>query len=316
MLNRRFLRIKVLQALYAFFQSDRTEITAGEKEMLKSINKIFDLYLYMLVLITDVSEHARRNIEQNKEKRLPTDEDLNPNTKFIDNRVIAQIENNFEFKKQIDARKISWQVEWDNVRKLWRRIREGEEYRAYMDSPTSSFEEDKNFVLTIFRNYIGVDDVMHAFLEDRSIYWADDLTLVALNIIKTIQNTKEDMPQHGRVLSPLFKDKEDDLMFVKELFRKTISFNDSYSELIAEKTRNWEVDRIALIDVILMKMALCEFEHFSSIPVKVSLNEYIELAKNYSTTKSKVFINGVLDKLVMDLKNNGRVVKRGRGLIE
>jgi len=316
MLNRRYLRVKVLQALYAFFQTEGADLPRGEKEMLKSIEKIYDLYLYMLLLVIDVWGAGQKQIEQNKEKRLPSEEDLNPNTRFVDNRVIRILADNHELLKVFDQKKLTWHPEFENVRKLFRSIRDSDEYERYMGQPDSSFEIDRNFVVDIFRKYIGQFELAHHYLEEKSIYWADDLGLVALQIIKSLQAVKPTDNINSSLLPDLYKDRNEDVQFVKDLFRKTIIHSDEYGALISGHTKNWDMERIAKLDVILMKMAVCEFSQFSSIPVKVSLNEYIELSKSYSTPKSKVFINGVLDKLVAQMKRSGDIVKRGRGLIE
>tara|TARA_Y100000768_G_scaffold363152_1_gene322559 strand:+ start:121 stop:1077 length:957 start_codon:yes stop_codon:yes gene_type:complete len=314
-LNRRYLRVKVFQAIYAYSQSNN-DLIVGEKNMLKSINEIYDLFLYEVQLILDVVEMARRNIEQNREKRLPTPEDLNPNMKFVENQVISMLENNEVFTREVEKRKISWGIESDNVKKLWRAIRECDEYLNYMNNPERSFKEDKELIVKLYKNYIVGFEALHHFLEDRSIYWMDDLTVVSINVAKTINHMKYSEDTTRNLLPSLFKDREDDVQFVKELYRKTILNDEELSQHIEEKTKNWEVDRIVRLDVILMKMALAEFLYFKTIPVKVSMNEYIELAKSYSTPNSKNFINGILDKLVADLKSKGIIQKVGRGLIE
>jgi len=315
MLNRRYLRVKVLQALYAF-ESSNTDLDVGEKNMLKSINDIRDLYYYMLELVSNVVEMARRNMEQNKEKQLPTEEDLNPNLKFIENKIVAILEENVEFQRQVEARKISWAVESDNVKKLWRMIRDSEEYAEHMADSATGFQQDKEFLIKIFKQFIAEFEILHEYLEDRSIYWHDDLELVCINVVKTLNQLKQDTSPDRSILLDLYKDKEDDIKFVKDLYRRTILNHETLSELIDANTANWELERIAKLDVILMKMALCEMLYFSSIPVKVTLNEYVELAKNYSTPNSRMFVNGVLDKLAIQLKDEGKLVKTGRGLIE
>ena len=314
-LNRRYLRVKAFQALYAH-QASNNDLVIAEKNMLKSVNDIYDLYLYMLLLIVDVKHMALRNVEQNKEKRLPTDEDLSPNLKFVENEVINLLEDNIEFKSYIEKKKISWAIESDNVKKLWRKIKSSQEYIEYMEDENRSFQQDKEFVITIFKNYIAEFEVLHAYLEDRSIYWYDDLSLVCINIVKMINHIKAKANEHSTILLPLFKDKEDDIKFVKEVFRKVIMHEDDLNVHIEEHTKNWEVERIARLDVLLMKMALTELLYFPTIPVKVTLNEYIELAKNYSTPNSRVFINGVLDNMANSLRSDGKMNKTGRGLIE
>ncbi|MEM9023000.1 MAG: transcription antitermination factor NusB [Bacteroidota bacterium] len=315
MLNRRYLRVKVFQALYAFFQTEDADLLRGEKEMFKSIDRIYDLYLYWLWLVVEVVDAGRKSLESAREKRLPTEADLNPNTRFVDNRLVHAIESNTEFRKMVDRRKVSWHSEYENVRKLFRKIRDTEAFERYMHSEEGDFEQDREFILSMFNSHIGTFEIFHHYLEEKSIYWYDDLALAAATAIKTMQHIRPNANETSKWMPALYKDAEDDRSFVKELFRKTIRNSEDYAALISQKTQNWEVERIALLDVILMKMALCEFEHFSTIPVKVSLNEYIELAKSYSTPKSKVFINGILDKLLIDMKADGRIRKTGRGLI-
>ena len=321
MLNRRYLRVKVMQALYAFFatgSNDPDDINRGEKELMRSIDKIYNLYLYMLLLLCEVSEAAQAALDLRKEKRLPTEEDLNPNVRFAQNGVVREILANRNFRKQIDMRKISWaqEKERDLVKQVLRLVQESDEYTEFMKKRSGSFEDDKKFWQKIHRSYIADFDLLHAHLEEESVYWYDDIVLVNITVGKTLQYLRKGSPDDPRMLIRLFKDKEEDVEFVKQLFRKTIDNNTRYQEIISAKTRNWEVDRIAVMDVMLMKMALCELEKFASIPVKVSLNEYIELSKNYSTPKSKVFINGVLDKLVGDMRADGMIKKSGRGLME
>lgn len=313
-LSRRYLRVKVLQALYAY-QSSNRDLATAEKNMFKSVEDIADLYLYMLLLVCDVTEMARREIERNKEKKLPTKEDLNPNLKFVENKYLLFIENNIQFKKEVDRKKISWAIESDNVKKLWKQIKESKEYAKYMTNPQRSFAEDKNFAASIFRNYIAVFEVLHEFLEDRSIYWYNDLSVVCQQVLKNIQQSAENDNEHTHIVPPLYKDPESDIPFIKDLLAKVVLREDELSSLIDEYTANWELDRIAKLDVILMKMALCELMYFPSIPIKVTLNEYIDIAKDFSTPNSHVFINGVLDKISEKLKKENKIVKTGRGLL-
>ena len=313
-LNRRYLRIKVFQAIYAYSQSNN-DLLVGEKNMLKSINDIYDLFLYQLCLITEITEMARRNLAQNREKRLPTEEDLNPNTKFVNNKLIEMLDNNKPFQKELEKRKINWAIESDNVKKLWKKIRSSDEYLNYMQAEGQSFKADKELIIKLYKTYIAEFESLHHFLEDRSIYWMDDLSVVAMNVIMLFNNLKYTEDQERNLLPSLYKDPEDDAKFVKELYRKTILNHDELSKRIEKRTQNWDVDRIVRLDVILMKMALAELLYFKTIPVKVTLNEYIELAKLYSTPNSKNFINGILDKLVADLKSSGEMMKTGRGLI-
>lgn len=314
MLNRRHLRIKVMQALYAYFQSHNHEVAIGEKELLKSINKLYDLYIYILLLVMEVFEFAEHRMEENKLKRLPTQEDLNPNTRFVDNTVAKMLMDSPYLKREIEARKLSWADEKELIRKIFRDIREDEHYEDYMNAPSTDFEKDKQMVIRVFKHHIAGHEHLHFLYEEHSIFWASDLDVVNTAVLKTLQGLKEGDDLNW--LLPLYKDVEDDRKFVIDLYRKTIVHSEEYSQLIETKTKNWEMDRIAVLDILLMKMAVSELLNFSSIPTKVTLNEYIEISKDFSTPKSKIFINGILDQLLADFKRENKLDKAGRGLME
>lgn len=315
MVNRRYLRIKVFQALYAYIQTENADKDKIEQDVFKSINKLYDLYLYMLRLILELHGVAEEIIEQNRQKRLPTPEDLNPNLKFVENEVFRIFKENEILKRLLDKGKINWKDQHDTLRKTFKAFREDEVYQQYMANPSRSLKEDKELVTYLFNEYLALNDVVHTVLEEKDIYWQDDMAAAAVTVGKTIAHLQEGDGVHSNILPDLYKDKADDQVFVKELFRKALLFRDEYETMIAAKAQNWETDRIAFLDMLLMQMALTEFEHFATVPVKVTLNEYIELAKMYSTPKSKMFINGVLDKLLAEMKDKGRIQKRGRGLV-
>lgn len=310
------MRIKVFQAVYAFYRTGEPDAQKFERELFESINRLNQLYLYLVQLMMDMQDVAAEIIEQNKQKRLPSHEDLNPNMRFVNNRVFSKLKENVMLKKILERAKISWDEEHDDLRRIFKNFKNEDAYRLYMAREDDSLEIDKGILVTLFTEHLGVNEILHSALEEKDIYWQDDLPVAALTLIKTIQALPDFDTTNTSILADLYKNKEEDQSFVKELIRKTIQFGADYEELIATKAENWETERIALLDMILMKMALTELEHFSTVPVKVTLNEYIELAKVYSTPKSKVFINGVLDKLVADFKREGRINKRGRGLIE
>ena len=311
MLNRRFLRIKTMQALYSYFQQDAGELVASEKELFKSLDKIYDLYIYILVLLTDMHHTAHLVMEENKNKRLPSKEDLDPNLRFIQNRFLIALSESGQLRKEVANRKISWQNDFDLVRKLYSELKQSELFKEYMELPTNSVKEDKQFLISVVTDFLYNHDLLNHVFEEKNMHWADD-TFGAFSMVnKTIEGFSTDVN-----LIPLYKDKEDDMQFVSNLFRKTIAGDKEYDEMIGAKTKNWELERIASMDVLLMKMALAEFMHVSNVPVKVSLNEYIDISKEYSTPNSKTFINGVLDKLIVDLKNDHKIQKTGRGLME
>jgi len=316
MLNRRHLRIKVLQILYAYFQTEDRDAYRSEKELWRSIEKMYDLYLYYLLTFGEQVAFAEKRIEERQNKVRPTQEDLNPNRKFADNKIFRELMNNSDLKKQAEFFKINWVggLENDLMKKLFLQISETELYQDYLNNGLNSFEDDKQFALNLFKTEIANFELLHDFFENKSIYWMDDIDLVCSMVLKTIKQIPESGEKEMPVLT-LFKDEEDERRFTEVLFRQTISDDQKNDELIQKLTENWELERIAKMDIILIKMALTELTALTSVPKKVTLNEYIEISKFYSTPKSQVFINGILDKAVELLDKDGKLKKTGRGLI-
>ena len=315
MLNRRYLRIKIMQALYAFFQSDNKDLPKGEKDMFTGIDKIYDLYIYQLAFLVELHHVAVILSTEAKNKRLPTSNDLNPNLKFIENKFILQLSENIYLKREMNNRRISWNNEFELVKKIFNNIKSSEEYDKYMNISDDSYKTHLDFALEIFKEYMADFELLNHFYEEKNLHWGDDIYLVNPMIVKTIESFKETSNPDFTLL-PLYKDKEEDEQFVKDLFRQTVIQEEETKKLIADKTKNWEVERIAMMDVLLMQMAITEILYFTNIPVKVTLNEFIEISKIYSTPKSKIFINGILDKLLVDFKAGNKFNKIGRGLME
>ena len=316
MLNRRHLRIKVLQILYAYFQTEDRDIHRSEDELKRSIAKMYDLYLYFLLVFEEIQAFAEKRIDERRLKVRPTNDDLNPNRKFVDNKIFQHFKLNADLKRQSELNKINWvgAVENDLMKKLFLHIVESEIYQDYMASETHSFEDDKQFVLSLFKTEIANFELLHDYFENKSIYWLDDIDLICSMVLKTIKLVDEKIDVNAPVLA-LHKDEKDEVSFTEILFRNTIKDNERNDKLINDLTQNWELERIAKMDIIMLKMALTEFTAMSAIPKKVTLNEYIEISKFYSTPKSQVFINGILDKAVDLLDKDGKVKKTGRGLI-
>jgi transcription antitermination protein NusB len=320
MLSRRLLRIKVLQALYAHFISDNDRVDNGERQLFVSIDKLYDLFIHQLSLLAEITDFERQRMEEAKSKFLPTAEELNPNTRFTDNRFIAQIVKNRDYNRLVELLKISWADDDELIRKLNNQIRESKEYAKYLAMEEDSYETDKNFIIKIFVKFICQSELLKSIYEEKSIYWANDFETVSVLIQKTIKDFRESWDEF-KPLPTIFDnngidDSKEDKEFVKQLYRKTIIHSADFEEIIAHKAENWEYERIAQMDIILLKMAITELTEFPSIPVKVTLNEYIELSKSYSTPKSKVFINGILDNLISEFKESNRIRKTGRGLME
>lgn len=318
MLSRRFLRIKVLQAVYAFFQSKNDDLGSGEKQLLLGINKLYEQYIHILSFLIEIFDFAEVRQEEVKKKYFPTKEDLDPNTRFTDNTFIAQLRDNKDFRRKVDVYKINWSEEVEYVRKIYNAIRQGDQYKQYMSSPESSYKADKKMVEDILQVYISESESLESYFEDRNIFWASDYFIAIWMALKTVKMFKkewsESKPLPGVFQTSAEEDNED-RAFVIDLFRKTIIHNAPFEQMIKERATNWEIDRIAAMDKMILKMAIAELTEFSSIPIKVSLNEYIDIAKIFSTHKSRVFINGILDKLINDLEKENKIKKSGRGLM-
>jgi len=314
MLNRRHLRIKVLQALYAYFQSNEDNFRRTENELMQAVERIQDLYLYLLLSFSELKSIAENRIEENTKKIRPTEEDLNPNTKFIDNKIFLLLEENKELRRLSEECKVNWvgDEHQEMFRKMFLTIKDSEIYFEYMNNDSKTFEDDKAFALELFKVEIANSELLYNFFEEKSIHWIDDIDLACSMVLKTLKSVNE-----GEVIEllPLYKVDDDEQDFIRDLLRKTISMDKENEALIDELTKNWELDRIAKMDVILMKMAITELQIFNNIPTKVTLNEYIEISKFYSTPKSNGFINGILDKAIDRLQAEKKIVKIGRGLM-
>jgi N utilization substance protein B len=315
MLNRRHLRIKVLQTLYAYFQSDEENYRRTENEMMDNIDRIFDLYLLLLLSFGELKEIESRRLEDLKSKMRPTSTDLKPNLKFIENKVFELIDANGPLRRASEENKVNWlgDEHQEMFRKVMAQIRESETYFAYMSQEESNFESDMEFTCALFRAEIANSPLIYNFFEEKSIQWVDDIDLACSMVLKTIKTFSVEGKNE---ILPLYKDPEDEKEFVRILLRKTIDKDQENLALIEDLTKNWDVDRIAKMDIILMKMAITELQEFNNIPKKVTLNEYIEISKYYSTPKSNGFINGILDKAVDRLEKENKISKIGRGLME
>ena len=312
MVNRRHIRIKVMQSVYAVLRSRSDDLKKEEKFLLFNIHKSKELYVLQLMLLLEIRDLAGEHIEIRKKKYLATEEDRNPNMKFIENRVLKRIEESEEIREFRQSRKLDlWKDNREYVRILLDEMTQSDAYAEYMGSGTDSFEEDRDFIAYLFKEIVAPNEKLFDFYESINLGWVDDYPLVNTMILKTFKQMKKN---HSFDLTELSV-KEDDEEFLLDLFRKTLLHQDEFTEEIDAKTPNWDTERIADVDMILIKMALTEFLYFPSIPTKVTINEYIEIAKDYSTAKSSYFINGVLDKLLKEYNKSGKLKKMGRGLL-
>lgn len=314
MLNRRYLRIKVYHALYAYWQSDDVSVTRVEKEMVGSIERMTGLYLSLLQVFAQLRHVALLRIEDKRKKHLPTEEDLEPNLRFVEHPILKAIAESERLLTECDKRRVSWVGHSDLFVKMLREVQADEAFQAFLNDKEASFKKDLGFFITLFTRHIANNEDIQDLFETRSIHWMEDLDLAASMVKRTLELIREDAIELS--LEDLGRDSEEDVEFARKLYRKSIEYGVEHEAAIAERASNWESDRIALSDMILMKMALAEARYFEQIPVKVTLNEYIEIAKAYSTPKSKNFINGVLDKLFAEMRADERIRKVGRGLLE
>ncbi|MCE2615872.1 MAG: transcription antitermination factor NusB [Phocaeicola sp.] len=307
MINRVLIRIKIVQIIYAFYQNGGKNLETAEKELFFSISKAYDLYNYLLMLMVEVTNYAANKLTKSKRKLAPSPEDENPNTKFVDNRFIAQLEVNEQLLYFKGNQKKTWDNEPEYIKGLFQKIVSSDIYKAYMEQETSTYADDREFWRKIYKTIIMTDLDLDNVLEDQSLYWNGDKEIVDTFVLKTIKFFDEKNGAKQELL-PEFKDDEDK-EYASLLFRRSILNGDYYRHLISEGTRNWELKRVALIDTLIMQIALAEILTFPNIPVNVSLNEYVDLAKAYSTPKSGGFINGTLDGIVKMLRSQKKLLK-------
>jgi len=301
-----------MQALYAYFRDEKADIKVAEKNLFTSIDKSYELFLYILGFLNNIQYAARISVEEARVKRLPTAADLNPNLKFVNNLFLTTLNDNKHINADWTNYKVSWQNDQDLVRKVFNEIKNSDIFKEYMKSDQHSFAEDKKFIQTILESFLYEHELFNFWFDEKNIYWNDDYYygFFFLNKwLETVTETKMPAPQ-------LYRDKEGDEKFIADVFVKTILHSAEFDTIIAEHTKNWELDRIASLDVLLMKMALTEIMYLPNVPIKVSMNEYIDITKEYSTPQSGGFINGILDKIVLDLKKDNKIQKTGRGLLE
>ncbi|WP_374400040.1 transcription antitermination factor NusB [Flavobacterium sp.] len=313
MLNRRHIRVKVMQSIYAMHQHQSDNLDKEEKFLFQSIENTQNLYLLLLSALIEIKKKEEEYIDLASKKHLATKEERNPNLKFINNKVLVLLSESEALETALDDHNINnWKLNDDIILGLIDTIKESELYQNYMQKPVGSFDDDKNFIVDLYTEVIAPSDRLYDYLEDFKLTWVDDLPGINTLIVKQIKQLKGE--NDTLIVPKVYKD-EDDKDFVKNLFRKTVLNEVELSKEYIDKTPNWDVERIAEIDTIILKMAICELLKFPSIPTKVTINEYLEIAKEYSTPKSSIFINGILDNLVKEFTQDGKLKKSGRGLL-
>ena len=316
MLNRRFLRVKALQSIYAYHQSESSNLPQAEKLLLAGVDDLYKLFVYQLSFWVEIKRFAERRIEENKQKHFPTEEDLNPNMKFVSNRILVALDDNKHLMKLEEQYKIDWtDSREDFIRKMFVKLTETPEYQEYMSNGKDSFSDDKRFLCTVIETYMPENGLLYDYYSDRDLSFTSDYQLAIYLLWKFISELPANFDASS-MLPPVYKSEEEDREFVTKLFEKTILHADEYMEMVKDNISNWDYERLALMDKILIFMAMTEFCEFHSIPVKVTINEYIEISKFYSTPESRRFVNGMLDRLSTMLKEEGKLVKTGLGLVD
>lgn len=313
MISRRLLRIKTLQILFAFYRGENDSLAKAEKELLHSINKGFDLYHYLFLLLLEIQSYSQKRIDIARQKLMPSAEDLDPNTRFLENPVLKLIDDNDSIRDYLTYNKLSWVNYPELIKKLYQKIMASDYYKKYMELEDCDFNAHRQVLISILtKELIDFEDFTQS-LEEQSIYWNDDLDFMIGMVVKTLKKFTDEQPSSTPVF-PMYKNEEDE-DFAKRLLRKVVLQHDENIKVIDQYTQNWDVERIASMDILIMEMALTEITEFPSVPVKVSFNEYIEISKFYSTDQSSMFINGVLDKIITSFRSENKIQKQGRGLM-
>lgn len=307
MINRELIRLKVIQVIYAYYQNEGKNVEAAEKELFFSLSKAHDLYNYLLLLMVEVTRFADRRIDNRRHKLRPTYEDLNPNTRFIDNAFMAQLAANEQLAEYSENQKRSWEDESEFVKRLFERIEASGIYQEYMAKDSLTYEDDRELWRKLYRTFIAQNDEIDELLEEQSLYWNDDKAIVDTFVLKTIKHFEPEKGAEQKLL-PEYKSDEDK-EFARKLLHNAINNAETYRNLVEQNTKNWNMERLAFMDILIMQVALAEILSFPSIPVSVSLNEYVEIAKMYSTPKSGSFVNGMLDTIVNQLKKENKLRK-------
>lgn len=308
MINRVLIRIRVVQILFSCSHNEATDLRKAENELMLSLQKSYDLYFYLLSLMVELTNTYAQKVDARKSKLLPTKEDISPNTKLLDNKFIIQLSQNSELVKYLKDRPFSWLEHEAFMRSLLENILNSDVYKEYIENQSQQYDDDREFWRKVFKQIICTDEELYSILEDESLYWNDDIEIIQSFVLKTIKRFDESKGDAQELL-PMFKD-ETDKEFAVKLLRESLLNGKEYKELIDKYTKNWESERIALMDMVIMQIAIAEIMEFPSIPINVTLNEYIDIAKSYSTAKSASFINGILDAIVKELKEEKKIIKK------
>lgn len=306
MINRKLIRVKIVQLTYAYYQNGHHNMDTAEKELLFSLSKAYDLYNYLLGLIVAITQEERRRVDI-ATRRAEREGTETPSQRFAFNKFATQLEENKQLNLFMEDKKMSWENDVEAVRKLCDQIERSPLYQEYMMSDAEDYETDRELWRRIYRTLIQGNEDLDAILEEKSLYWNDDKEIVDTFVLKTIKRF-DPANKADQELLPEYDDTED-REYALKLFRSTILNADTYQRYMSETSRNWNFSRLAYMDVVLMQIAIAEMLTFPNIPISVTINEYVDLAKPYSTPKSGGYINGMLDAIARHLVDTGRLLK-------
>jgi N utilization substance protein B len=309
MLSRHFLRAKVLQQLYSCIVSEQNDIAIAEQDFLAGIEQTYKLEVYIFSAVLEIRDIAENQIEEAKTKFFPTEEELNPNMRFVNNALINQLRNNLELTKAIDKLKINWVEQKDMLKNILNRFKESNSYKDYMSLENCSYEDEKKAVIQLMRNYLLKNESFLEFIFEKQLYWESDFMFVGLTFLNYLKEFKEDEGERKPLFQMFGDEKDDRKMFAIDLLRKCLTHFSEYDAMFLKHVENWDMERLAFLDRIIIKMGITELIYCPTVPVRVSMNEYIELAKEFSTERSKLFVNGLLDKFLVDLRAEGKIIK-------
>ena len=307
MINRTLIRLKIVQLIYSFYQNGGKDIKTAEKELMFSLSKAYDLYNYLLLLLVELTKYESEQIEQQEELNKIAHKEEAVSHRFVNNRFVKQLADNKQLLEYVDSQKRTWLNDADYLKKLLADIKASDTYADYMVNEVDDYSTDREFWRKIYKSIIMKDDRLSEVLEDKSLYWNDDREIVDTFVLKTIKRFEEENKENQELL-PEYKD-EEDREFAVKLFRTTILNDEDHRRLIAQGVKNWEFDRLAFMDVVIMQIAIAEILGFVQIPTVVSINEYVDIAKYYSTPKSAAYVNGILDAVVKRLKREKLIIK-------
>ena len=309
MLSRHFLRAKVLQQLYSCMMSGNKDVALAEQDLLEGIEQTYKLQVYIYSATLEIRDIAENQIEEAKTKFFPTEEELNPNMRFVTNPLFARLQENIELNKAVEKLKINWVEQKDMLKNIFNRFKNSDSYKKYMALENCTFEDHRKVVILMMKNYLLKNESFLDFLFEKQLYWESDFLFVGLTYLNYLKDYEEDALPH-KPLFQMFDEKTDDRKaFAVDLLTKTLAHYDEYDELFRKHVENWDMDRLAFLDRIIIKMGITELLYCPNIPVRVTMNEYIELAKEFSTERSKLFVNGLLDRFLIDLRAEGRIMK-------